>query len=307
MNGIIEYDQKLTSLPRFLLICQLSPKKNYWNIIFIFTLIYYTAMTSALLYLFPPKYIDIIVIVVYFIPLEFVTDLSVIFSSYFFLKQLEYRFKMLNYSWKYLQPGFLNISSELTDSITEMTLDKMRLLHAELSDLLRIFSDGYGKVILGFFVLTYIDMLVIFFFMINSHKNTKEKNILTSVVQTFLPYCYQLNNVICILSIVIAASRVHEKKRKMISHLRLIRISNLSAKLKLQVKLFMNQITVLESSEITDFGVFNINLNLVVSILILLVTGFVTIIQMQEHPTLIQSGKNFYNMFLQNLSDTRIE
>lgn len=170
-------------------------------------------MTSALLYLFPPKYIDIIVIVVYFIPLEFVTDLSVIFSSYFFLKQLEYRFKMLNYSWKYLQPGFLNISSELTDSITEMTLDKMRLLHAELSDLLRIFSDGYGKVILGFFVLTYIDMLVIFFFMINSHKNTKEKNILTSVVQTFLPYCYQLNNVICILSIVIAASRVHEKVR----------------------------------------------------------------------------------------------
>lgn len=28
----------------------------------------------------------------------------------------------------------------------------------------------------------------------------------------------------------------------------------------------MNQITVLESSEITDFGVFNINLNLVVSV-----------------------------------------
>jgi hypothetical protein len=45
MNGIIEYDQKLISLPRFLLIHQSSPKKSYWNIIFIFALIYYIATT----------------------------------------------------------------------------------------------------------------------------------------------------------------------------------------------------------------------------------------------------------------------
>jgi len=166
MNGIIEYNRNLTSLPRFLLIHQFLPKENYWNIIFIFTLIYYTAITSALLYLYSPKSIDIIIIALYFytIRLEFIIDLLVIFSSYFFLKQLEYRFHRLNYSWKYLQPGFLNIPSELTDSITEMTLDKMRLLHAELSNLLRIFSDGYGKVILGFFIFAYIDMLVTFFY-----------------------------------------------------------------------------------------------------------------------------------------------
>jgi len=118
---------------------------------------------------------------------------------------------MLNCSWKYLQPGFLNIPSELTHSITEMTLDKMRLLHAELSDLLRLFSDGYGKVLLGFFTFTYIDMLVSFFFMIIFSKRTMEENMLVSYLKVFLPYCYQLQNVIYILSIVIAASRVHEK------------------------------------------------------------------------------------------------
>jgi len=55
-----------------------------------------------------------------------------------------------------------------------MTLNKIRLLHAELSDLLRIFSDGYGKVILGFFIFTNIDMLATFFLII-IHVTKKEK------------------------------------------------------------------------------------------------------------------------------------
>jgi len=118
---------------------------------------------------------------------------------------------MLNYSWKYLQPGLLTTSSELTHSITEMTLDKMRLLHTELSDLLRTFSDGFGKVILGFFIFTYIDMVATFFLIIIRVKQRKEENILVRVLKTLLPHCYQIQNVIYILSIVIAASRVHEK------------------------------------------------------------------------------------------------
>uniref|UniRef100_A0A2S2PFQ5 Uncharacterized protein n=1 Tax=Schizaphis graminum TaxID=13262 RepID=A0A2S2PFQ5_SCHGA len=93
----------------------------------------------------------------------------------------------------------------------------------------------------------------------------------------------------------------NEYKRKMISHLRLIRISNLSANLKIQVKMFMNQISVLESSEITAFGIFNINLNLVVSIITLLITGLVTIIQMKQHPIMSQIQENI-NKFLQNIS-----
>ncbi|XP_060847601.1 uncharacterized protein LOC132927151 [Rhopalosiphum padi] len=91
-------------------------------------------------------------------------------------------------------------------------------------------------------------------------------------------------------------------KRRMISHLRLIRISNLSANLKTQVKLFMNQISVLESSEITAFGIFNINLNLVVSILVLLITGLVTIIQMQEHPIMLQLEENL-QIFMKNITN----
>jgi len=210
MNGIIEYDQKLTSLPRFLLIHQLSPKKSYWNIIFIFTSIYYVGMTILGLHLWPPKTIDIISIAIYFVRLQFFIGVSVMFSSYFFLQQLEYRFQMLNHSWKYLLPGFLTTPSELTQSITEMTLDKLRLLHAELSDLLRIFSEGYGQILLGYFIFTYTDMLLSFYYLIYTSKKIIKYNF-DNIITKCIPYLLQLQNVILILSIIIAASRVHEK------------------------------------------------------------------------------------------------
>ncbi|XP_050055000.1 uncharacterized protein LOC126549553 isoform X5 [Aphis gossypii] len=90
----------------------------------------------------------------------------------------------------------------------------------------------------------------------------------------------------------------------MISNLRLIRISNLSANLKVQVKLFMNQIIVLESSEITAFGIFSINLNFVVSILVLLITGLTTMMQMKEHPIMLEVRQNFKH-FLKNVTDVK--
>ncbi|XP_026819069.1 uncharacterized protein LOC113557713 [Rhopalosiphum maidis] len=300
MNGIIEYDQKLKSLPKVLLIHQSSQRKKYWNIIFIFTSIYYIAITIIGLHLWPPKTKDIIMIFVYYIRLEFFVSISVMFSSYFSLYQLEYRFEMLNHSWKYLLPGFLTNLGELTHSITEMTLDKLRLLHAELSDLLRIFSEGYGQILLGYFVFTYIDMLLSLYFSINVTPKVEVYNF-TNLVKKCLPYIFQIQNVILVLSIIIAASRVHEKKRKMISHVRLIRISNLSANLKIQLKMFVNQISVLESSEITAFGIFSINLNLVITILVLLLTGLLTIIQMKEHPIMLKIDRNTKN-FLRNIS-----
>jgi len=165
MNGIIEYDQKLTSLPKFFLIRQISPKIIYWNIIFIITLIYYITITSVFLYLWPPKTIDFTTIAVYnIIRLELIVDVSVLLCSYFFLQQLEYRFQVLNNTWAHLLPRFHSNSGDCTYFITGMTRDKVRLLQAELSDLLRIFSDGYRKVLLGYFMYWYCNMVLGFFF-----------------------------------------------------------------------------------------------------------------------------------------------
>ncbi|XP_022181363.1 uncharacterized protein LOC111041403 [Myzus persicae] len=306
INGIIEYDHKLTSLPRFLLIQQIAPKKSYWNTILIFTLIYYITLTIVLLIIWPPMTFNITIIGLYFIRLEFIVDVTVIYASYFFLQQLEYRFQMLNDSWKYLLPGFLAVPRELTHSITEMTLDKIRLLHAELSDLLRLFSVGYGKILLGFFVFSYIHMISCFFYTIHFDFKLRDEFLFINFLRNFAPHIFNLQNFLLVVAITIAASHVHEKKQKMISHLRLIRISNLSTNLKIQVKLFMNQITIFESSEITAFGFFSINLNLVVSILILLITGLVTLIQMKKHQVSLQTKLSLKNFLLNAYNVTSI-
>ncbi|XP_022172834.1 uncharacterized protein LOC111035498 [Myzus persicae] len=304
MNGIIEYDQKLTSLPRFLLIRQLSQNKFYWNIIFIFTLIYHIVIILLSVYIIPPK--TIFIICQCFIRVEFIQDVTVIFSTTFFLQQLEYRFQTLNDSWEYLLPGFPAVPNDLTQPVTGMTLDNLRLLHAELSDLLRIFSKGYGQMLLGFFVFNYINMVACFFFHIlfpMNYVTDNEFKIYDFAVNS-LPYIFWLQNMVFILSIIIGASRVHDKKRKMISYLRLIRISNLSPNLKIQIKFFMNQISVFESSEITAYGIFNINLNLVISIIILLITGLVTIIQMKEHPIMLNIKQDFNKLMQKLINDT---
>ncbi|CAI6351954.1 unnamed protein product [Macrosiphum euphorbiae] len=228
------------------------------------------------------------------------------FSSYFFLQQLELRFQTLNDSWEYLLPGFLATPGDLTQFITGLTLDKIRLLHSELSDLLRLFSVGYGRILICFFVFSYINILICFYYIFLSPTNdliNNEFNFNNLIIKC-IPYIFSLQNVIFILSVIIAASRVHEKKRKIISNLRLIRISNLIPNLKIQVKFFMNQISVFESSEITAFGIFNINLNLVMSLLILLVTGLVTLIQMKEHPVMSKWNENGMK-FLKNLTNVK--
>ncbi|XP_022178727.1 uncharacterized protein LOC111039502 [Myzus persicae] len=75
---------------------------------------------------------------------------------------------------------------------------------------------------------------------------------------------------------------------EMISYLRLYRISNLHLHKKRQIKMFMNQISICDSDKISAFGFFNINLNVVTSILILLISGMITLIQMKDHPMILK-------------------
>jgi len=122
---------------------------------------------------------------------------------------------MLNDCWEYLLPGFLAVSGDLSQFITRMTLDNIRLLHAELSDLLRIFSIGYGKMLLVFFIFNYINMIICFYFGILYYSSDYNITNIESKFKTFakanLPLIYNVYNVIIILSVIIAASRVHDK------------------------------------------------------------------------------------------------
>ncbi|XP_022166350.1 uncharacterized protein LOC111030924 [Myzus persicae] len=93
------------------------------------------------------------------------------------------------------------------------------------------------------------------------------------------------------MSIIVFVSFINDKKIEMISYLRLYRISILHLDIKRQIKMFMNQIFICDSDAISAFGFFDINLNLVTTILVLLTSGIITLIQMKNHP-MMEKFKN---------------
>ncbi|XP_016658063.1 uncharacterized protein LOC107883110 [Acyrthosiphon pisum] len=99
------------------------------------------------------------------------------------------------------------------------------------------------------------------------------------------------------MSIITFVSFINEKRLEMVSYLRLYRISNLHLDIKRQIKMFMNQISVCDSDQISAFGFFNINLNLVTSVLVLLISGTTTLIQMKDHPIILKLNNDTYSFF----------
>ncbi|XP_022178549.1 uncharacterized protein LOC111039366 [Myzus persicae] len=243
-----------------------------------------------LVWILPLKEINITSISVYFIRLSYIADTAVVISTYFYLRNLECRFQALNDFWTQLPDGLTTIpaiAGGWSNAEIVTMVDNIRRLHAELSDLLRIFSMGFGLMLFGFFVFNYINVIFIFFnwIHIDEYETTFE----------LLTYLVYLQNAIFVMTVIIAASRVNDTKRKMISYLRLIKISILPVDVKLQVKFFMSQLSIFEVDKITAFGIFNINLNLVMSIIILLITGLTTLLQMKNQPFML----HFWNDTLQ--------
>jgi len=165
------------------------------------------------MYLWPVKIMDITIVIIYFVRVRFIVDFTVIVSSHFYLQNLEYRFELLNDFWKCLPAGLLDVTGEcsLHDIVT--MVDNIRLLHAELSEILRIFSMGYGQMLLGYFVLNYINILVHLFYTIcfkfsisTDHNAMMEKIMKESVLCIFY-----VQSIIFTMSVLTAASRVNDK------------------------------------------------------------------------------------------------
>ncbi|KAL4107688.1 hypothetical protein QTP88_017988 [Uroleucon formosanum] len=192
-------------------------------------------------------------------------DIAVTTSSCFFLYNLKVRFEALNDFWKCLPEGLVAVSGKWTNSDVAVLVESLRLLHAELCELLRLFNLGYGPVLLFFFVFSYIHMVIHFFFMVCINLALTNSNSTENFLRNLIPHLLNAQLVIFMMSVIVTVSLINEKKRKIISYLRLYSISNLPEEIKQQVKMFMNQILVLDSDEITAFGFFNINLNLVIS------------------------------------------
>ncbi|CAI6359719.1 unnamed protein product [Macrosiphum euphorbiae] len=191
-------------------------------------------------------------------------DYVVVISLCFFLQNVYVRFQTLNDLWKCLPADLVPFSDQWTHIEIVILMENTPLLHAELCDLLKMFTLGYGRMLLSFFIFSFINMLFSVYIVLNSYELSGSKAN-ANVFKNMLMLSIYAQCVTFLMSIITFVSFINKKRLEMISYLRLYRISILHLDIKRQIKMFMNQISVCYSDQISAFGFFDINLNLVTS------------------------------------------
>lgn len=210
INGIIKFDRKVTQLLTCLSIERRdSSITKVWRITLIMSLVYFVAFEFYQMYLWPPK--TIYSIAYYLFAAPFVLDIAVVNSSCFFLYNLYVRFDVLNDFWKCLPAGLVAVPGQCTSSEVAVLMESIRLLHAELCDLLKAFSLGYGPVLLAFFVFCFINMLIHFFFMVCIQLAWPGSNSTENFLRNLIPHLLNVQIVFVMLSIIVTVSLIHEK------------------------------------------------------------------------------------------------
>lgn len=124
-------------------------------------------------------------------------------TTLYYLSNLGFRFCELNRLWKCLPSGLIaSPACKWTNSDITMLVERIRLLHSELSELLRLFSLGYGPVLLVYFTLTFTHALIETFLLI-IYNDFLGKNI--------LPYILYIQHIFHMISIVYVTSWVIDK------------------------------------------------------------------------------------------------
>jgi len=210
-NGIIEFDQKIALLSPAFKVRHRSQKKNRWVLIEILLFLYVIGYEVSALYLWQLRTIDITTIPVLFFNMPYITDFVVIITVNFYLNNLSYRFQMLNDFFKCLPTRLISTHGEWTHSEIVMLVESIRLLHAKLSELLKIFNFSYGLLLLGFFVCSFVDFMYIFYLMIY-HELASPKVSFTQNVIKYLPlHLFTVQIIVFLMSIIVAVTRIKEK------------------------------------------------------------------------------------------------
>lgn len=117
---------------------------------------------------------------------------------------------MLNDLWKCLPDGLAATSGQWTHIKIVDLMENTRLLHSELCDLLKMFTFGYGPLLLGLYVTSYINLLSSVYFIVNSEVFSSlrsTKNIRAQILSLIL----HVQIVMFLFSIVVFVSSINEK------------------------------------------------------------------------------------------------
>ncbi|XP_026815156.1 uncharacterized protein LOC113555049 isoform X2 [Rhopalosiphum maidis] len=267
INGIIEFDRKVDGLPLTVLgelTC--STTRYNWNIFLAVVLMCYISLQICSLLLWPPARFDFSTVVKYFFEMPCITEFVIFATSYFYLHNLGYRFNILNSFCKRLLDGLVTTTDTPTQSEISNFIENIRLLHAELCELLRTFSSGYGVVLLFFFVSNFLDLLRYLYYLLHMSRYLSSKNnAYFSTLNSLMTIVICSQNVIFVLILLISVTWINKKKMEIVSFLRLIHISKLPFGTKSQIKMFMNQLSTYECDQITAYGIFPMDLRFILS------------------------------------------
>jgi len=213
INGLIEFDQKLDLLSAAFMVRHRSLSKKRWITIAISLFLYLIGYEVYALYFWQMKNVDITSISLLFFSMPYITDFVVIITVSFYLNNLSHRFQTLNDFWKCLPTGLIPTRGEWTHSEIVMLVESIRLLHAKLSEILKIFNLGYGLLLLGFFACSFIDFMYIFYLMIY-HELALPKVSFTQNIIKYVPlHIFTVQIIVFLMSIIVAVSWIKEEVR----------------------------------------------------------------------------------------------
>lgn len=134
-----------------------------------------------------------------------ITDFIVVYTLCFYLSHLGCRFSALNAFWKRPMAGLLADPRRWHANDVAVLVECTRLLHAELSDLLRVLNFAYGPVLLALFASIVFDMTFHFFILLFVKKLDVVPAIALDTANVFF--------IVCVLSF---ATRVNEQVSSML-------------------------------------------------------------------------------------------
>lgn len=185
--------------------------KTHWNTIFFLLFTYFIGFKALNFYLRPISIQNILIISNHSIfSIPYLMDYVVMISLCFFLQNLYARFQTLIDLWKCLPADLVPVSSQWTHIEIVDFMENTRMLHSELCELLKMFSLGYGPLLLCFYITGFINLMMSVYFIVNS---IKLSNIHSNFIffDQLLPIIIHSQIVTFLLSIIIFVSFINEK------------------------------------------------------------------------------------------------
>jgi len=189
-----------------------STAKYSWNTFLAKLLVSYISLQIFSMWLWPPARFDFSIVVKYFFEMPCVTEFVIFATAYFYFHNLGSRFDMLNSLCKRLPDGLVTTTDTPTQSEITQLIENVRLLHAELCDLLRTFSLGYGVVMLFYFVFNFLDLLRNIYYLLHMSRYSSSKNSVNfSALNILMVVVFCSQHVIFVLILLITVSWINTK------------------------------------------------------------------------------------------------